>query len=379
MRRLLGNSRWNAGAIVALIALAAALSAWPAQKPPKKDEDVSQTLQLPKDLPLAVAGETRRLAFHVVPMSAKGLLTQQVRDGLKTLGQLAGKDPVLHIRAFVAGAGDIRRVNDLVSESFTARKQPLPALSLVEAGGLPLPGAQVLLEAVSAASHAVNPDGLAFFSPRQASSENPQVPVAPLVAKSLDRLNEAVKAAGVRPGDVTRVTCYLSSLDDLPASSQLVQASYPAAAADFIRPLRAPAEASAACEAVARLSRPSGARIRAIDSDGSSRQSGESTAVLIDAPQVVLTGTQESFGYEEKDARLALQRLGATLEQAGASFAGTGYTRYYALSTGIAAQLRKVRLDFFDAAHPPAGELLLWQGVASMDAGFAVDAVAAKE
>jgi enamine deaminase RidA (YjgF/YER057c/UK114 family) len=54
------------------------------------------------------------------------------------------------------------------------------------------------------------------------------------------------------------------------------------------------------------------------------------------------------------------------------------YARYYPLSPGIASQVRKLRLEFFDAARPPAGALLLWEGLPSMDAGFAVDVVAAK-
>src|SRR5215467_554885 len=120
-----------------------------AQKKPKpKKEEITQTLQLPKDLPPAVIGETRRLAFHVTPLSARGLLSAQVRDALKALTRETGANPVLKIRAFAAGSGDLRRVRDLVSEIFTDRKAPLPALSLIQSGGLPLEGAQVGLEAI---------------------------------------------------------------------------------------------------------------------------------------------------------------------------------------------------------------------------------------
>jgi len=82
---------------------------------------------------------------------------------------------VLHIRAFVAGTGDLRRVRDLVSETFTARHQPLPALSLVRAGGLPLAGAQVVLEAVAAGRKDANPNGLAFVSAQEALPRIPAV------------------------------------------------------------------------------------------------------------------------------------------------------------------------------------------------------------
>jgi hypothetical protein len=54
------------------------------------------------------------------------------------------------------------------------------------------------------------------------------------------------------------------------------------------------------------------------------------------------------------------------------------FAHYYPLSGGIAAQLRKIRGELFDAAHPPAGTTLLFEGLPSMDAGFAVDVVAAK-
>jgi len=61
----------------AMAALAfAALAA--AQQKGKNKEDETQTLLLPRDLPMAVEGETRRLTFHVTPLSGKGLLSQQV-------------------------------------------------------------------------------------------------------------------------------------------------------------------------------------------------------------------------------------------------------------------------------------------------------------
>src|ERR1035438_215345 len=80
-----------------------------AQKKPKpKKEEITQTLQLPKELPGAVIGETRHLTFHVTPLSARGLLSALVRDALKARTRETGGDPVLKIRAFVAGSGDLR-------------------------------------------------------------------------------------------------------------------------------------------------------------------------------------------------------------------------------------------------------------------------------
>lgn len=362
-----------------LVALVCGLAflASPAQK--KKKEEITQTLQLPRELPAAVAGDTRRLTFHVTPLSAKGLLSQQIRDALKALAHECGGDTVLKIRAFVAGSGDLRRVRDLVSEVFTDRKQPLPALSLIQSGGLPLEGAQVVLEAVAEGRKAVSPDGLVFVSAQTAVSENPLDAVPPLTAKSLAALRQAVKAAGSDPGDVLRITCFLSSLDQVAASRQLVEAEYPHAALDYVQTERGPLEALAACEAVARLRSNTGARLQFLNPEGLPREPGLSQIALVAAPHLVFTGTQVSFGYEEKDARLAFERLKKALEQAGVSMSDVAYAHYYPLSAGIARQVRKVRSEFFDAARPPAGTVLTFEGLPSMDAGFAVDVVAAKD
>ncbi len=362
----------------ALVALACglALLAWPAQK--KKDE-VTQTLQIPRELPNAVVGDTRRLTFYVTPLSSKGLLSQQVRDALKALTREAGGDTVLKIRAFVGGSGDVRRVRDLVSEGFADRRLPLPALSLIQSGGLPLEGAQVVLEAVAAGKKEVNPHGLAFVSAQTATSENPLDPVAPLAANSLAALRQAVRTAGSEPSDVVRVTCFLSSLDNLAATRKLVEAEYPRAALNLVETQRAPVRALAACEAVARLRRDAGAPLRLMNPEGLPREPGESQIALVSAPHVVLTGSQVCFGYREEDARLAFDRLRKSLEQDGVSARDVAFAHYYPLSAGIAEQVRTVRSKFFDAARPPAGSLVLFEGLPSMEAGFAVELVAVKD
>ena len=113
--------------------------------------------------------------------------------------------------------------------------------------------------------------------------------------------------------------------------------------------------------------------------DAAARDPGESQIALVAAPRVVLTGSQVSFGYEERDSRLAFTRLQGALEQAGASMRDMACARYYPLAAGLAGQVRKIRAEFFDPAHGPAGTLLVFEGLPSLDAGFAVDAVAAKD
>jgi enamine deaminase RidA (YjgF/YER057c/UK114 family) len=41
--------------------------------------------------------------------------------------------------------------------------------------------------------------------------------------------------------------------------------------------------------------------------------------------------------------------------------------------------VRKIRGEFYNGARPPAETMLPFQGLPSMDAGFAVDVVAVKE
>jgi enamine deaminase RidA (YjgF/YER057c/UK114 family) len=353
---------------------AGAVLALPSQK---KKEDETQTLQLPKELPAVVEGDTRRLTFYVTPLSSKGLLSQQIRDAVKALQHRVGNDVILKIRAFVAGPGDVRRVRDLVSELFTERKMPLPSLSLIRSGGLPLEGSQVVLEAIAESRKEVNPHGLAFFSAQTAMSDSSMDPVVPLVQKSIESLHKAVQSAGSASSDVVRVSCFVSSLENLAASRSLVEREYPHAAADYVQTQRAPGRAIAACEAVARLSADPG-QLHMVSAEGLPTEAGQSQVALVGARKVVLTGTQVSFGFEQKDAHLAFERLQKELEQAGTTMGNVAFAHYYPLAQSIATQIRQVRQDFFDATHPPAGSMLVFEGLTSMDAGFAVDVVAVK-
>ena len=362
-----------------LIVCGLAVVSAPAQKKSRKEkkEELTQTLQLPKELPAWISGDTRHLSFYVTPLSAKGLLSAQIREALRALSHETGSDTVLKIRAFVAGSGDLRRVRDLVSEIFTDRHQPLPVLSLVRAGGLPLEGAQVVLEVTASSRKEVNPHGLVFLSAQPATSANPLEPAGPLATQSLARLRKALEEAGSEPEDVIRVSCFLSSLEGLAAIRQAVATEYPRAAQNYVQTQRAPGQAIAACESVARA-RTDAPRL-AVRPGAATGEAGLSQAALTGAPHLVLTGTQVSFGFEEKDARLAFERLVKGLEQAGVSARDVVFVHYYPLSLGIAAQVRKVRTEFFDPAHPPAGSMLIFEGLPSMDAGFAIDVVAAKD
>jgi enamine deaminase RidA (YjgF/YER057c/UK114 family) len=363
-----------------LLALAGALAVTTLSSSGKKQkEEETQVLQLPKDPPSALTVETRRLVFQVTPLSAKGLLSQQTRDALKWLLHSTNGAAVVKLRAFVAGSGDLRRVRELVAETFSERRIALPVLSVVQVGALPLESAQVVLESTAVAKKDVNQYGLVYISGQGASSGQPLDPVLPLAEQSLAHLATAVKAAGSEPGDVARVTCFLSSLAQFAEVRRLVESNYSAAALNFVQVQRAPTRAVAGCEAVARVRWNTGAAIHMLNPEGLAQSPQLSQIALIGAPKIILTGSQEAYGFQDADARLAFERLQRSLSQEGGSLRQAAFTSLYPLSSGISEQVRKIRGEFYDVARPPAGTMLPFQGLPSMDAGFAVDVVAVKE
>jgi hypothetical protein len=307
----------------------------PQKKSTKKDkEPVTQVLPLLPDPPPAVVAETARLVFHVSPLSGKGLLSQQVRDALKALDRDNRGAQIVKLRAFVAGTGDMRRVQQIVSEVFTEKKQSLPALTTVQVGALPLEGAQVVIESVSQIAsgdkRAVNPGGLVF-----------------LPAQSIEGLQGA--------GDILRVTCFLTSLEGLPQARSAVAAAFPAAASDFVQLTRFGGEPAANCEAVARASaaRPSG-------------------AVIFAGPKIVFSGLQMAFRDQEEDIRLAFDRLKKAVEPLGGRMDDGQkdglFVSIYALGKTAAETAKRVS---------GGGVPMLFEGLPALDATVGMDVVAA--
>jgi enamine deaminase RidA (YjgF/YER057c/UK114 family) len=308
--------RYRRIAILTAVFLAAAFAG-----KKKNPDDKTQVLELPKDPPMVAIGTTSRLVFQVSPLSAKGLLSQQTRDALKAILKANGGAPVIHIRAFVAGSGDLRRVPQIVSEVFTAKKMPLPSVSVVLAGGLPLEDAQIEIEAVSEARDArkdVNPNGLTF-----------------LEAAPPDQL--VSRLATSMP---LQVTCFVSSLD----GANPLAARFPSAAVDIVQTQRTPTRPDTRCEAVAR-----GGRI---------------------APRLAFTGTQVAFGSDQKAASLAYKRLDQELNTAGISPSDILETHVYALSERLGT------LAFNTRYNPTAFTVVSFEGVTSLDGSFAIDYIA---
>jgi enamine deaminase RidA (YjgF/YER057c/UK114 family) len=306
----------------------------------KKNEDkepVTQTLPLLKDPPTAVAADSGKLAFHVSPLSNKGLLSPQTREALSALMKLNHGAQIVKLRAFVAGTGDMRRVQTIVSEFFTEKKQPLPALTTVQAGALPMEGAQTVIESISVdvdkAKKVSHPHGVAFFSAQPGES-------AP---EAIARL---AKIAG---GAMLRVTCFLDSIDRIQEARDAAARAFPSAAVNFIQPLRAGSNPAAMCEGV-----------------------GESAA---GAPsKLVFTGAQMAFRDQDADLRLAFQRLEKALEPFGASLRDAVSSTLYGLNAEIAERTRSIATGFLPA---PPGMTLIVEGLPSLDASIAIEVVAA--
>jgi enamine deaminase RidA (YjgF/YER057c/UK114 family) len=307
--------------VAALLSLAAVYGA-----KKKNADDTTQTLDLPKDPPMVAIGETRRLIFNVSPLSTKGLLSQQTRDALKAILKMNGGVPVIHIRAFVSGSGDLRRVPQIVSEIFTEKKLPLPSVSVVQAGALPLENAQVVIEAVSQAKREVNADGLMFVEAQPAAS----------IESSLEQL-----AARLGGAVALRVSCFVSAI----GAPSAITARFPSAAVDLVQTQRTPAQSEASCEGVGR---------------------GKS----ITAAKLAFSGTRVAIGADEKAAKLAFGRLDRDLSEAGSEPADVVSTNIYPISARIGELVRKVR------STSGAVTVIPFEGVASIDGSFAIDAVA---
>ena len=359
---------------VLLLGLLLALDASPQEERKKRkkkkkaeEEPVTQTLPLLPEPPGAVVAETGRLVFHVSPLSPKGLLSQQVRDGIKALLRDNRGAAIVKLRAFVAGTGDMRRVAAIVSEVFPEHKLALPAVSTIQVGALPMEGAQVVLESVGVDKKTLNPNGLAFFSGQQAKD----------VRQAVAQLQTAVNAAGVKSTEVLRATCFLSSIDDVATARAALGGAFPAAASAFVQLQRLGLEPLAECEAVGRLNSPPSSSVVFMNPPGLVKSPNYSQIALVNAPKVVFSGTQMAFRDQDADIRLALERLRKAIEPLGVTYDDVFWSSYYPLTRTIADKIRSLRFDFFDRTRPPASTFLLFEGLPSLDATVALDVTAA--
>jgi enamine deaminase RidA (YjgF/YER057c/UK114 family) len=345
--------------LLALAMVCAASAAW-AQRKKKPEKEITQVLELPKDPPAAITAESDRLTFHVSPLTAKGLLSQQVRDGLKSLLQQSKGSAIVKIRAFVAGSGDMRRVQAIVSEEFTEKRLTLPVLSVVQVGGLPLESSQVVLESTSVARKPVNPHGLAFISGQPANVGNAAGPLQAMVPKF-----------GSDPEDVRRVTCFMNSLEQVKSVRDQIATAFPRAASNFVQLQRGSLGNFVECEAVAALRSKPAAPLSFVEP-----MEGKYSQIALVAPaKLALTGSQLAFRQQDADIRLAFERLGKSLESVGGNYKEVAMSSVYPLTNNVSERVRALRFEYYDPKKPPASTLLLFEGLPSLDASFGIDVI----
>ena len=318
---------------------------------PSKEDKKDAALQpapLVREPRAAVSAETSKLVFRTSTLSAKGLLSQQTRDALHGLQRAHGSEEILELRAFVAGSGDMRRVQEIVAEVFSDKKE-LPALSVVQVGALPMERAQVVIESAAESKKTANPYGVAF--------------VAAQPAASLDAAAAKVKALletqGMSMNDLLRMTCYVSDLQDTPAQPAGVPIPV-----TVVQMQREPVRPRAACEAIARAEKPQADAVQFVDGPG-----GMPEMAVVSAPRVVMTGLQLGFGEQEPDVKLAFERLQKDIGGANGDLRHTVMAHYYLLSGSVSPVVRKLRGEF-------PSTMLGFEGLPSLDAAFAMDVVA---
>lgn len=255
------------------------------------EEPKPQILPLPPQLPMALAADTATLDFHISPLLRTGGLSVQIRQSLTDLIRDTHGETIIKLRAFVAGAGDARRVEAEVGEIFTEKKLPLPALSIIQVGGLGEERASVVIEAVVATRRILNPNGLAFLAGQTGSD----------FREAFEHLKNSAAAASVSPDHVLKCTCFTSQIGDYAGARSVIQSAFPNAGINIVQALRDPANDYSMCEAVGQLSQ--------APVQGPVVWLREARATLVNSHQLVFTGLQLTFGNFLDDAHEAFSRL----------------------------------------------------------------------
>jgi enamine deaminase RidA (YjgF/YER057c/UK114 family) len=319
----------------------------------KNEEPKTQVLPLPPELPKALSTETEGLDFHISPLLHTGGLSAQIRQSLNDLIRDTHGETIIRLRAFVAGAGDARRVEAETANLFTERKLSLPVLSVLQIGALGQETAQVVIEAVVATHKSVNPNGLAFYAGE----------TGPSFEQALERLKASVAASGVAPGGVLTSTCFTSQIPDNDRARALVQSAFPNTAINIVQAIRDPASDESMCEAIAQLPQPPAEGLVVILK--------KSRATLVDSHDLIFTWLQLSFGSFLDDAHEAFARLrrsASALQPVNAPVEVNAFT----LDSYAASALLKTT-----SFPPSAFTAQLVEGLPAIDASGGVEAVLA--
>lgn len=266
----------------------------------KNEEPKTQVLPLPPELPMALAAETETLDFHISPLLRSGGLAAQIRQSLDDLIRDTHGETIVKLRAFVAGAGDARRVQSEAADLFTEHKLPLPVLSVIQVGALGDEAAKVVIEAVVSTHRSVNPNGLAFIAGQTGAS----------LQESVAKLAQTLKAAGVSPDNLLTTTCFTSTIENYEATRASLLKVFPHTSVNVVQALRDPPNDASMCEAIGQLSEKPAKDIVFLS---------ENRAAQVHARRLIFTGMQLTFGSFLDDAQQSFQRLQHAAKALGSS------------------------------------------------------------
>lgn len=319
---------------------------------------------------LFVNAETARLVFHAAP-PGKGPIAQQVNDAVKHL-QTFGH--IVKLRAFVTAGADPGAVAAAVSSMFPGQSPPV--LNLVQIGRLPETSALVLMEAVSVSKNRENPNGLVFLSGQMTQAPldpgQTRMPVTPLAEKSIANLKAAAVSLDVNPGDVVRVNCFTSSLEDHAQVLTLVNGAFPKAIVSVMQLQRAPINQFVECEGAARLHAKPADPVRLVNPT----HAAFAQAAVVTAPRIIFTTTYPASSNDDAGVRQALSDLKRGLEAAGSSLSRAFYIYAYPGSATMLEKYRALRFEFLDRDRTPASTNLVFEGAGATGSGLGIDAIA---
>lgn len=316
-----------------------------------KNEQPPKPLPLPPQPPMALAAQTQMLEFRISPLLAKGGLGTQIEKSLKDLIRDTHDERIIKLRAFVAGAGDPRLVQDKAAAIFTDRKLPIPVVSTVQVGALGGAAAEVAIEAVVEGKRAMNPNGLAFFAGQS----------APSLAQAIEHLGVSAHTAAVPAGQILTCTCFVPYLANGGALRATMQKAFPQALITIVQPLRVPGDGAAMCEAVGRVAAPrTGGPVQILK---------DSRVALVASPQIIFTGLQLSFGNYLDDAHEAFARLGRAAS-AVQPIDALVQMNAFALDSYAASALLRV-----STAPPALFTVQTVEGLPSIDASAGIEAI----
>jgi hypothetical protein len=353
--------RWTLRtAAVATLLTSLSVAAWAGHngsghKKKSEQEPKPQILPLPKEPPRALAADVHRITFRALPLLRTGHLSAQIKESVSQLLKQTRGDTVVKLRAFVAGAGDSRRVQAVVGEMFSDKKEALPVLTIVQVGALGDDAAAVAFEAVVEEKKTSNPNGLAFFTGQNGVT----------LKEAEERLQSRVAKSALNAADVVRVSCFADQMSDYPGMFRFLTGAFPSAAVSLVQTLRDPLDSRATCEAVARLR-------RASDASSLSRSDDPGTSI-VNSGSVVFTGLQLSFGTYLDDADSALSRLRHDAQAVHGDIRNPLTLNAFSLDPAAASAIEKT-LPKYDM---PARSLTIQtvEGLPSLDAALGIEAV----